>query len=66
MHPQSKKFFKCKVQVQPQSQNNRKMQPFHNKNAAFLLHWLRPNPVPILNSEWFYSPDPIQIQQILL
>jgi len=29
-----KLFFKCKVQVQ----KLRKMQPFYNKNAAFLLH----------------------------
>ena len=42
------------------------MQPFHNKNAAFFLHWLSPNPVLILNFEEFYSPGPIQIQQNLL
>jgi len=41
------------------------MQPFRNKNATFLFHYLSPYPVPILNFEEYYSPVPIQIQQNL-
>jgi len=44
----SKKFEKCHLSTEV---------------AAFLFHYLSPNPVGIQNFEVIYSPDPIQIQQ---
>jgi len=48
------------------SPKNRKMQPLHKKNAAFLFHSLSPNPVRVLYFDVIHSPDSIQIQLNLL
>jgi len=45
------------------SLKNLKNATFSTEVAAFLFHYLSPNPVGIQNFEVIYSPDPIQIQQ---
>ena len=39
---------------------------FAQKNAAFLFHWLSPNPVRVLYFDVIHSLDSIQIQLNLL